>query len=244
MKKVEAEVTIQATPEEVWRALTEGEELKRWFPLDARVRPGAGGAIWSSFSEGMEWESPITVWEPNRHLRTGDVGGPETVAIDYYIEARGGETVLRLVHSGFGDDAWDDELDTLNAGWASFLANLRHFLERHPGEPRTMAYFRHPAVKLDRPTAHQRVLDALHLRRDGDRYTSDLFEGTTAVDLPPINFTGSVANWNDGWWMIEIEPGRGQCRPAIWVSLYGDEQAKVPELQKKIQALLEATFAT
>jgi uncharacterized protein YndB with AHSA1/START domain len=239
MKQVEKEVVIKATPEEVWRALSEGEELKRWFTLDARVNPGAGGSIMMSFGEGMEWESPIMLWEPNRHMRTGE--GAQ--AVDYYIETRGGETVLRLVHSGFADDAWDDELDTLNAGWAAFLANLRHYLERHPGEPRAVAYYRHPVVELDRPTAHARVLEALNLRRDGKRYTSDLFSGEINVDQPPINFTGTAENWNDGWLMIEVEPGRGRCRPAIWVSLYGEEQAKAPELQVRIKQLLDGAFA-
>lgn len=241
MKQIEREVIIKATPEEVWRAISEGDEMKRWFTLDARVNPGPGGSIMMSFGEGMEWETPITVWEPNRHLGTGD---PQTMAVDYYIETRGGETVLRLVHSGFADDTWEDELDTTNAGWASFLENLRHYLERHPGQPRSVAYYRHPVVPLDRPTAHARVLEALNIRRDGERYTSDWGSGEIRVDIPPMNFTGTVENWDQAWMMIEIEPGRGRCRPAIWVSLYGDEQAKAPELQKRIQGLLDEAFAT
>ena len=59
-KKVVAEVTIDADAETVWRAISEGEEIKRWFTIDARVTPGAGGAIWMSFGEGMDWETPIT----------------------------------------------------------------------------------------------------------------------------------------------------------------------------------------
>jgi uncharacterized protein YndB with AHSA1/START domain len=242
MKQVEREIIIKATPEEVWRAISEGEEIKRWFPLDSRVKPGVGGAIMFSFGEGMEWESPISVWEPNRHLRTGDPG-PQEMAVDYYIETRGGETVLRLVHSGFADDTWEDELDTLNSGWATFLDNLRHYLERHPGQPRTVAYYRHPVVQLDRPTAHARVLQALHVQRDGQRFTCDFGSGEIHVDQPPINFTGTLENFDDATMMVEIEPGKGRCRPAIWVSLYGDEQAKAPELQKRIQGLLDEAFA-
>ncbi|HKO58813.1 MAG TPA: SRPBCC domain-containing protein [Thermoanaerobaculia bacterium] len=244
MKKIEKEVIIKATPEEVWRALTAAEELKRWFPLDARVTPGPGGAIMFSFGEGMEWESPIDVWEPNRHLRTVSEYGAQKMAVDYYLEGRGGETVLRFVHSGFADDAWDDELDTMSAGWATFLANLRHYLERHPGQPRTVAYYRHPVVELDRETAFARVLEAMNIRRDGNRYTSDWGSGDILVDRPPINFTGTVEKWDDASLMIEIEPGRGRCRPAIWVSLYGEEQSKAPELQERVKGLLEKAFAT
>jgi uncharacterized protein YndB with AHSA1/START domain len=148
-KTVEAEITIAADAATVWRALTEGEELKRWFPLDARVTPGVGGAIWLSWGEGMDWEAPIELWEPNHHLRTVDPA-PSKAAIDYYIEAKGGETVLRIVQSGFGADAWEDEIETLNSGWRTFLATLRNYLEQHRGEPRTVAYFRHPVVEVER----------------------------------------------------------------------------------------------
>ena len=37
-------IDIDATPEEVWRALTDAGELMRWFPLQARVTPGKGGS--------------------------------------------------------------------------------------------------------------------------------------------------------------------------------------------------------
>lgn len=90
MKKIEKEIAIDATPDEVWRALTEGEELKRWFPLDARVKPGVGGSVWLSWGEGSEWESPIEIWEPSRHLQTADVtpqpdgAPPLKIAVDYF----------------------------------------------------------------------------------------------------------------------------------------------------------------
>jgi len=39
---------LDASPDDVWRALTDARELVRWFPLDARVTPGAGGSmVWS-----------------------------------------------------------------------------------------------------------------------------------------------------------------------------------------------------
>ncbi|HEX6177900.1 MAG TPA: SRPBCC domain-containing protein, partial [Thermoanaerobaculia bacterium] len=106
-KKIEREIEIAATPEEVWKAISDGEELKRWFPLDARVRPGVCGSVWLSWGEGSEWESPIEIWEPNRRLGTVDTipgeGGaaPARIAVDYVIEARGGTTIVRAVTSGF-----------------------------------------------------------------------------------------------------------------------------------------------
>ncbi|HEX7154643.1 MAG TPA: SRPBCC domain-containing protein [Thermoanaerobaculia bacterium] len=247
-KKVEVQIEIDADAATVWRALTEGEELKRWFPLDARVRPGVGGGVWMSFGEGAEWESPIEVWEPNQRLGTADRMENAVIAVDYYLEAKGGTTIVRLVHSGFAADAWDDELDTLNAGWATFLANLKHYLERHRGEPREMAFFRHPAVKLSRPEAYAKLTEALGLEIQPDgRYTMSVdgerLEGEVRVSKPPINFTGTVENHNAGWVMIELEPGREQTRPAIWLSLYGEARHEAPVWREKLQQILTRTFA-
>jgi uncharacterized protein YndB with AHSA1/START domain len=244
-KTVEADITIDADAATVWRALTEGEELKRWFPLDARVTPGAGGAVWLSWGEGMDWEAPIEIWEPNRHLRTVDPA-PSKLAVDYYIEAKsGGETVLRIVHSGFAADAWDDELDTMHSGWRSFLATLRNYLEQHRGEPRAVAYFRHPVVPLERRDAFPRMLEALGVTfvAEGKRFSGPLFEGVAAISAPPVNFSGALENHGRGFLMIEIEPGRGQCRPSVWVSLYGEAAADAAALQERLQKAVSGMFA-
>ena len=240
---VEAEVTIDADAATVWRALTEGEELKRWFPLDARVTPGEGGAIWFSFGEGMDWEAPIALWEPTRHLRTVDPP-PSKAAIDYYIESKGGQTVLRIVQSGFAADAWDDEIETLNGGWRAFLATLRNYLEQHRGEPRALAYFRHPSVPLERREAFPRMLEALGvtLVGEGERFKGPLFEGVADISAPPVNFSGALENLGRGFLMIELEPGRGSCRPSVWVSLYGDEMAHAPALQERLRDLVTSAF--
>jgi uncharacterized protein YndB with AHSA1/START domain len=46
-RRVEREIEINAVVEDVWKALTDANELARWFPLEARVTPGVGGKIFS-----------------------------------------------------------------------------------------------------------------------------------------------------------------------------------------------------
>ena len=128
-RKVELSVEINAPVEAVWKALVEGEELTRWFPLDARVTPGAGGSVWMSWGAPWEGEAKIEIWEPNRHLRTVEPPPkPESipVVLDYYLESRGGKTILRLVQSfGTGQD-WEDEYyESVSRGWPFMFANLR-----------------------------------------------------------------------------------------------------------------------
>jgi uncharacterized protein YndB with AHSA1/START domain len=248
-KSVTTEIVIDADLETVWKALTEGEELKRWFPLDARVTPGEGGSVWLSWGEGADWEAPITIWEPNRHLRTIDPP-PSKLAVDYVLESRGGQTVFRIVHSGFAADAWDDELDTLTAGWRAFQANLRHYLERHRGKPRTMAWFRHPVVPIPRSDAFPRLMAALGLEgqdlREGGRYriaTPEVtLEGVVKVFAPPVNLSGTVENVDDSFLIIELEPGRGKCRPAFWLSLYGEAGEAGAKFEKALASVWKHAF--
>jgi uncharacterized protein YndB with AHSA1/START domain len=132
-------VEIAAPAEAVWQALTQAEDLMRWFAPQARVTPGAGGEIWLSWGEGFAGASRIEIWEPDKRLRTLQEGGTNAapqVAVDYFITAgAGGRTVLRLVHSGFGAGAeWDDEFEGTRRGWPMFFAALKHDLERHRGE--------------------------------------------------------------------------------------------------------------
>ncbi|HSR43367.1 MAG TPA: SRPBCC domain-containing protein [Longimicrobiales bacterium] len=65
---------IDAPAEAVWRALSDAEELRRWFPLDARVEPRPQGSIWPSWGPGCETEAPLHAWEPGRRL--GGAGVP------------------------------------------------------------------------------------------------------------------------------------------------------------------------
>ena len=52
-RSIEKAVTIDAAPDAVWKALTDAEEITRWFAPDARVTPGQGGKVWLSWGEGM-----------------------------------------------------------------------------------------------------------------------------------------------------------------------------------------------
>lgn len=129
---IEKQLTIHASPEAVWKALTDAEQITGWFSPEARVTPGQGGAIVMSWGPGFEIETPIEIWEPGRRLMTGSPKRP--IKVDYVLEGRGDTTVLSLVQSGFGDSAdWDDEFDNTNRGWDIFLDNLRAYLKRRAG---------------------------------------------------------------------------------------------------------------
>jgi uncharacterized protein YndB with AHSA1/START domain len=139
----ENQIDIDAPPADVWRALTEGEELARWFAVSAEVEPGEGGRWKVSWDESpVQTYAVIGRWEPLQHLqlvpdRSESKGEPAHLADDFEIEAlEGGRTRLRIVVSGFSTDAaWDGEFEGTKNGWAVFLRNLRYYLEHHRGQP-------------------------------------------------------------------------------------------------------------
>src|SRR5207244_945682 len=116
------EVAVPA--EAVWKAITEGEELTRWFCKEARCETGVGGLQHIDWGGGAQATQVVTIWEPNVHLRIEAVrperGQPamsgseptEPYATDWYLEHEGGITRVRMVASGFGEGPdWDHEYD-------------------------------------------------------------------------------------------------------------------------------------
>jgi uncharacterized protein YndB with AHSA1/START domain len=141
------EIAIDASEEAVWKAITDGEELTRWFVDAAKVEPGVGGSFRLSWGGAETGGSRIDVWEPNQRLRVtlkpfemGKAKYDASMAIveEYTIERRDGKTVLRLVESGVPNNPdWDGFYDGTNAGWPQFFRTMRHYLEHHAGKPRT-----------------------------------------------------------------------------------------------------------
>jgi uncharacterized protein YndB with AHSA1/START domain len=265
-RSFETEVEIDAPPERVWEALTVAEDLVRWFPLSARVTPGVGGSYGISWGESWASEARIEIWEPRRRLRTVtprsagyDADGKEDtsrppleIAVEYVLEARDGRTVLRLVHSGFGRDAsWDDEFDSISRGWKFELGSLRHYLERHPGTPRTVAWARKTVERPAREawallTGSGGLLSSGHLETapPGADYslsltTGDAFDGTVVKLDPGFDFAGTARGWNDGYLRLGLEAFGTSASLNVWLATWGVDGARVTDFASRAQAALD-----
>ncbi|HJR59685.1 MAG TPA: SRPBCC domain-containing protein [Vicinamibacterales bacterium] len=255
-RSIVKEVTIDAPADAVWKALTEADQLIRWFPVDARVRPGPGGSIWISWGGGTEGEAPITAWEPNRRFGWTETRGPVKLAVEFHLEAAGGRTVVRLVQSGFGDGPdWDDEFHMTTGGWSYFVEHLRWYLERHRGVPRDLIAFRDP-VETTRAQAFASLLGPAGLSVDGSLRTAKAGEPyrTTTAAGDPLSGT-VVASSPDTWQMgftidqlgdaiafIEIEPAEGGARAGFWLSTYG-LGGRVGEVRARFGSLYRSAIA-
>jgi uncharacterized protein YndB with AHSA1/START domain len=178
------EIEIDAPPDAVWKAISTGEELTRWYAEEARVEPREGGEHWISWGEGQEVGNQNLAWEPGRHLK---VGHPDhatatdwsAIVIDFEIEARGGRTMLKLVQSGLpAGPEWDSMDEGTEAGWEMFLHALKFYLEHHAGKPRRtiLRYWASPRPAAETFAA---VREMLGIGVDGLR-PGAAYAGTTA----------------------------------------------------------------
>ena len=147
-RRVDAEIRITATPEEVWRAWTDPAGISSWFTDEARGEAKPGGTLVWVFRGFGEIPYPIVVADPpGRLVLAGENPGRGPFALEVLIRREAGTTVVRLVNSGFLNGAdFDEEYEGVRSGWLASLALLKHYLERHPGRPRRAALIVRPAT--------------------------------------------------------------------------------------------------
>jgi uncharacterized protein YndB with AHSA1/START domain len=251
-RSVTLAVQIDASPDAVWRALTEPAELVRWFSLTASVVPGPGGHLHLHWGEASFDLMPILAWEPERRLSIGmakpaGAPPPEHVVTDFLIEEHpsGRYTTVRIVAHGFDADArWDDFFDGIRRGWRHEIESLRHYLEHHPGRARHVAWARR-TIAGDAAAIWTRLAGPRRMAIDGARYRwtapdGSIVTGDICINEPPLDFTGTVDGWRDGLLRIQLEPSRDAWSVACWLAAWRVEPERLLAVQSAWQAALDA----
>ena len=255
IRAIAIDAHIDASPADVWHALTDAKALADWFAPFVNAGEGVGGIVELSWDGENMWPVTIEVWNPGQHLRQASDGPPEPdgtpgprLLVDWFISTEAGQTVLRLVHSGFGAGAeWDDQIDGLTGGWRYFLWNLEICLTRHRGVHRVLVSAR-PRIAMQRDAFWNALFSTGFINVDdtstspktctitlGDRSLDAVVE----MNDPLARFAARIPGLADATLFIEVE-GKKQTdfHTGFWLSTYGLPAETVAELQRSLDAVV------
>jgi uncharacterized protein YndB with AHSA1/START domain len=257
-RDIEMTLELDATPEQVWRAISEADEIAKWFAPEVRLAKGPEPRIFVSWGEGMAVEEPITFFEKEKRLRlrfgqNGDTKAP--LWVDWTIDGSGGKTILRAVHSGFSTGAqWDEEYDSTKRGWRIFFANLKHYLERHAGQPCVQRPFV-LRVEADRDEVWRHIVSARGLDRDGTlaavapgaKYALTTAPGRTLAGIvqimePARDLALTIADLDDSLLRISLERTKDGTMVYGVVLAYGGATERADALSKDVEAALRGAL--
>lgn len=135
-RSIELSTEIHASPEAVFNALVDADELVRWFPSRAESDPRRGGGFEYAYefeqdpSRDHSYGGQYRDVTPNERVSYPWNGKLGTTEVEFRLEPANGGTRVTLAHSGWGTGAeWDESLEMHRQGWGFFLGNLKAYLE-------------------------------------------------------------------------------------------------------------------
>jgi uncharacterized protein YndB with AHSA1/START domain len=119
---VERETLVEATPEEVWEALTDEDRLEEWLAPEVELDPVEGGEIAVRDGDAHRTGTVETLEEAERFAFTWSRPGEGESFVEFTIEALPGGSRVTVVETPIGPS-------TIAAGgWGSRLDRLHHAL--------------------------------------------------------------------------------------------------------------------
>jgi uncharacterized protein YndB with AHSA1/START domain len=124
---VERETMVEATPEEVWEALTDEDRLEEWLAPDVELDPYEGGEIAVRDGDDHRHGTVETVEEGERFAFTWSRPGEGESFVEFTIEALPGGSRVTVVETPIGPTAmaigaWGSALPRLQRSMLLVLA--------------------------------------------------------------------------------------------------------------------------
>jgi uncharacterized protein YndB with AHSA1/START domain len=123
------EMSVQATPEQVWHAITSGPEIDSWFMGRNEVEPRVGGTTKLEHA-GFTMEATVSAWEPPTRFafRSPEADDGAFHVFDYLIEPKAPGSSVRWVHSGALGPDWEAEYEGMSEGDPMYFHKLGEYL--------------------------------------------------------------------------------------------------------------------
>jgi uncharacterized protein YndB with AHSA1/START domain len=144
--RIDRTIDIQASPERVWRALTDAAELAAWFQVRIEGKISAGADIWMTSEHpehaGMRWSVRIVEltrprrvvwsWHPGAVDPAIDYSMEPPTTVTFTLEASGPGTRVTVSETGFEllplarrAKAYADNVE----GWTEVIVWLQRHVE-------------------------------------------------------------------------------------------------------------------
>jgi uncharacterized protein YndB with AHSA1/START domain len=123
---VERDTMVEASPEEVWEALTDEDRLEEWMAPDVELDPVEGGEIAVRDGDDERSGTVETVEEGERFAFTWSRPGEGESFVEFTIEALPGGSRVTVIETPIGPTAM------AAAGWDSRLLRLSHAMRFAP----------------------------------------------------------------------------------------------------------------
>ena len=120
---VERETMVEASPEEVWEALTDEDRLEEWIAPEVELDPVEGGEISIGDGEDRRNGTVETVVEEKRFAFTWTRPGEGESFVEFTIEPLPGGTRVKVVET-----ATNTADGPTAMAWGARLTRLEHIL--------------------------------------------------------------------------------------------------------------------
>lgn len=130
-KTVIKEQFIQATPERVFKAITEKQELEHWFVPKIEIEVKPGGIFRMEWVPGMGEHGTVKEVKPSQLLSYTWEGAfsPTPTTITFALTKEKDGTLVTLTHSGIGEGEGWEAYATISKAWGAHLKDVTSWIE-------------------------------------------------------------------------------------------------------------------